>query len=97
MKREYEAPVQKAINDLKGELNGYTWSITEDGLVWSYMNVEFKFVWNPESHILKSVDEHGNTFICLWVEDCDWSDCKTLEEAYYMLTQSTIRKANYLY
>ena len=97
MKKEYRAEVQKAIRDVKGELNGYTWKVTSDGLKWSYLDVKFTFEWNEEHHLLKVKNECNETFVCLWVEDDKYADCKTLTEAYYKITKATIRKANYLY
>lgn len=95
MKNEYKAQVQKAIKDMKDELNGYTWKVTSDGLVWSYLDVKFRFV--ERESILKVKDEHNNSFIIYLVEDSIYADYRTLEEAYYNITKATIRKANHLY
>ena len=95
MKRQYKEQVQKAIADMKGELNGYTWKITSDGLVWSYLDVKFTFV--ETSGMLKVKDDNDNSFIVFLVEDTTYADYRTLEEAYYYITKATIRKANHLY
>ena len=96
MKILYKEQVQKAIADMKDELNGYTWTVTSDGLVWSYLDTKFTFVEAGGMLKVKSSD-HNNSFIVYLVEDTIYADYRTLEEAYYNITKATIRKANYLY
>lgn len=96
MKRAYKEQVQKAIADMKDELNGYTWKVTSDGLVWSYLDVKFKFVEGDGMLKVKS-SNHNNSFIVYLVEDTVYADYITMEEAYYNITKATIRKANNLY
>ena len=97
MDEYHKSAVQLALKEMKNEMNGYTWKVTKDGLIWSYLDFEFTFEWNAESHMLKVKDENDETFVCYWVEDDKYADCKTLDEAYYEITKATIRKANYLY
>ena len=42
MKREYRNAVKRGIE--KSDTNGYKWSITPNGLKWSYLDVEFTFI-----------------------------------------------------
>lgn len=100
MKKQLREPAQKAIREMKdnNELNGYTWTVTSDGLKWSYLDVEFAIVWDEESKMLRAIDKHSQyKIVTLWVEDDKYADCRTLEEAYYRITQATIRKANNIY
>lgn len=93
MKREFRSAISQAIKD--SELNGYKWTITKNGLKWSYMDEEFTFD-TPEENIL-TVKNRYSTFATIWYEDCKYADCKTLTEAYYLATKATIREANYAY
>ena len=98
MERTHKEAVKLALKEMKNEMNGYIWKVTEDGLVWSYLDVKFTFEWNEDNlHLLKVKDEHNETFLYYWVEDDKYADYKSLDEAYYEITKATIRKANYLY
>ena len=95
MKREYRNAITKAIKE--SNLNGYKWEIIENGngLKWSY-GVEFKFaVYEKEGCI--SVKNNYYTVGCVTFGDGKYDNCKTLEEAYYLVTKQAIRTANNLY
>lgn len=98
MKREYRNAITKAIKD--SELNGYKWTITENGLRWSYFSEndgEFTFDANTEAEMLIV---HGPycDMAAIWYEPGEkYADCETLADAYYQATKTTIRKANYIY
>ncbi|MGM9643047.1 MAG: hypothetical protein ACI3XI_07540 [Eubacteriales bacterium] len=95
MKREYRAAIKAGIE--KSNLNGYKWSITPNGLKWSYCNVEFTFSDGEESGMLIVKDNFGDDFVTIWYGDDKYADCKTLVKAYELATMQTIKKANYLY
>lgn len=98
MKKEYRNAIQKAIKD--SDLNGYKWTITENGLRWSYLTGEnevFTFDTTTEENFL-TVRGPFCEMAGIWYEENErWADCKTLTEAYYLATKATIRKANYIY
>ena len=94
MKREIRNAIAQAIKD--SELNGYKWTINENGLGWSYCDTEFAFD-TSEEHIL-TVRGSFCTMACIWYEQGDkYADCETLTEAYYLATKAAIAKANYIY
>ena len=97
MKREIRNAITKAIKD--SDLNGYKWTITENGLRWSYLseNELFTFDTTTENDFLIV---HGPycDMASIWYEQGEkYADCETLTEAYYLATKATIRKANYIY
>ena len=97
MKKDYKNAIVKAIKE--SELNGYKWTITENGLRWSYLseNEQFTFDTTAEDNILIV---HGPycDMATIWYEQGEkYADCETLTEAYYLATKATIRKANYIY
>lgn len=95
MKREYRNAIKKGIE--KSELNGYTWSIKSTGLKWSYFDTEFVFIVEGDGEFLSVRDHLDQPFISIWYGDDEYTDCKTLEEAYELATIRTIKRANYLY
>lgn len=102
MKKQLREQAQKAIREMKdnNELNGYTWTVTTDGLKWSYLDTEFVIIWNEESKMLKAYDKNNLqlSLAIIWVEaEEEFADCDTLEEAYYKITKMLIKTANHLY
>lgn len=98
MKNEFRSAVKKAISE--SNLNGYKWTITADGLRWSYLSEDelFTFDTETEENILLVHGPHGGEMAIVWYEAGEkYADCETLAEAYYLATKATIRKANYLY
>lgn len=94
MKREIRNAIAKAIKE--SDLNGYKWTITENGLKWSYCDEEFTFN-TPEENIL-TVESKYTTMAIIWYEKGEkYANCETLTEAYYHATKATIAKANYIY
>ena len=93
MKKEYRAAVQRAIKE--SDLNGYTWTVTPDGLEWSYGET-FRF---SEGKEMLSVyaDSYGGFMLGMLVGPNSWDDAKTLEEAYYKAAREVIYQANNLY
>ena len=94
MTRENRNAITKAIKE--SDLNGYKWTITENGLRWSYLDTEFTFD-TTEEHIL-TVKGGYCRMACIWYEQGEkYADCETLADAYYLATKATIKKANYIY
>jgi len=95
MKREFRNAVKeviKAFNDQE-----YKWTVTSDGLRWSYLDTKFTFVEEDNKEFLSVHDNLDRAFITIMYGDDKYADCKTLEEAYKVATVCTIRKAKYLY
>ena len=93
MKREIRNAISKAIKE--SNLNGYKWTITaEGGLHWSY-GVDFEFEGHEDGWLVVK-NEHG-TFAGVTFGENRWDDCKTIEEAYYLVTKQAIKSANYTY
>jgi hypothetical protein len=99
MKKEYRSAIRQGITESK--LNGYKWTITPNGLKWSYCDVEFTFK-------LTEVDEEGKfltvrekgcneMFVGIIIDGSRFADANTIEEAYRKATKATIAKANHLY
>lgn len=98
MKREHRNAIAKAIKE--SDLKGYKWTITENGLRWSYLteNELFTFDTETEENILLVHGPHGGHMAIIWYEQGErFADCETLTEAYYLATKATIKKANYIY
>ena len=98
MKKEIRNAIIKAIKE--SELNGYKWTITPNGLKWSYCDIAFTFEEHMETTgetTLFVYDEYDNANVFVWYGEDKYSDCKTLPEAYYIATKSVIRKANNIY
>jgi hypothetical protein len=97
MKKEIRNAITKAIKE--SELNGYKWTITENGLRWSYLSENEMFVFDTTTEE-NFLTVHGPAFDMagIWYEQGEkYADCETLAEAYYLATKATIKKANYLY
>ena len=95
MKKEIRQAIKKAIEE--SDLNGYTWKIKENSLIWSYLDIEFTYDDWPEKEMLFLRDKYSNVSVWVWYSDDYHADCKTLEEAYYLVTKMCIARANYLY
>lgn len=95
MKREYRNAVKRGIE--KSDTNGYKWSITPNGLKWSYLDVEFTFIEEDDGEFLSVRDGFDEPFVSIWYGDDKYADCNTLEEAYELATLKTIRRANCRY
>ena len=95
MKKALGQAIREGIND--SELHGYKWSITKDGLSWSY-GEEFTFALDEENNLLTvRAKQSGLHMVSLLVGSEWYHDCGTLEDAYRIATEYTIRKANELY
>lgn len=99
MKKEIRNAIQAGIKESK--LNGYKWTITENGLKWSY-GEEFTFsieeyVDDDDYCLIVKAVQTGMEMACLLVGSSRWADCRTAEEAYQMATRQTIRRANNWY
>lgn len=97
MKREIRNAIQKAIKE--SELNGYKWTITENGLHWSYLseNEQFTFDNKTEENILIVRGPYCMMAIIWYEKGEKLANCETLTEAYYLATKATIQKANNIY
>ena len=96
MKREYIKAIREGIKT--SDLNGYKWTVTKDGLKWSYCDTEFTFVLNEAGNFLKVRDLSMNESIAMVsIGDDEWDDAATVEDAYRIATKATIQKANYIY
>ena len=97
MKREYRNAISKAIKD--SDLNGYKWTITENGLRWSYLseNEQFTFDTETEENVLIVVGPYCMMAIIWYEQGEKLADCETLTDAYYLATKAAIAKANYIY
>lgn len=96
MKREIRNAIAKAIKD--SELNGYKWTITENGLRWSYLSENEQFTFDTDIENYLTVSGPYCCMASVWYEPGEkYADCETLTEAYYLATKMTIAKANYIY
>ena len=95
MKKEFRNAIKKAISE--SDLHGYKWAITDNGLRWSYCDVEFTFYYDQEKDFFQVFDDNDAPFIGLLIGEHSYDDAKDLAEAYYKATLNTIYKANYLY
>lgn len=95
MKKEYRNAIAKAIQE--SDLNGYKWTITADGVAWSYMDGE-AFVFTVREEGIIYVQWKGFRLATVYFDPTDeYADCKTLEEAYYLVTKQLIRNANHTF
>ena len=98
MKKEFRNAIREGIN--ASELNGHKWTITTNGLKWSY-GEEFTFIENriDEDEIFLTVkaNAYGATMVSLIVGSSRFCDCHTMEDAYRIATKATIRNANNTY
>jgi len=99
MKKEIRQAIQQGIKEV--EKNGYKWTITADGLKWSYCDVEFTFKLTEvdEEDKFLVVKEKGSDemWVGIIINDSRWADANTVEDAYRKATKATINKANRLY
>lgn len=99
MKKEIRQAIQQGIKE--SEKNGYKWTITADGLKWSYCDEEFTFKLTEVDDEDKFLTVHQKGCSEMWVgiiiSDTRWADANTIEEAYRKATKATIAKANHLY
>lgn len=99
MKKEIKNAMMNGIKE--SDLNGYKWSVTSNGLKWSY-GEEFNFT-------LSEKDDDGDQILTvkavqskmkitnIWIGDSFYCDCSSIEEAYKLATRRTIRNANLIY
>lgn len=99
MKKEYRNAIRQGINE--SELNGYKWTITTDGLKWSYCDEEFTFKYNDlgDGNAILTTHQKGCTemWTAILIGSNRWDDTDSIEEAYRIATRRTIAKANHLY
>lgn len=99
MKREIRTAIQQGIKE--SELNGYKWTITTNGLKWSYCDVEFTFklteIDDEEKYLTVHVKGCNEMFVGIIIDNSRWADANTIEDAYRKATRATIRKANNTY
>lgn len=94
MKKEIRSAIARAIKD--SDLKGYKWTIIENGIQWSY-GVTFTFEIQEEDFLVVTSDG-GFTMADVFFHESDkYADAKTIEEAYYLATKLTIRKAHRIY
>lgn len=100
MKKELKQAMRAGINN--SNLNGYKWTVTPNGLSWDY-GEEFIFtheVVDEEDGVILITAEavqSGTKMSTILVGDAFYCDTESLEEAYRMATERTIRNANYWY
>lgn len=98
MKREIRNAISAGIKE--AELNGYKWTITPNGLKWSY-GEEFTFSTYPiedgESCLTVKAVQSGITMITMIIGNAFYADTSDLVDAYRIATEATIRKANRIY
>lgn len=99
MKKEIRQAIQQGIKE--AEKNGYKWTITTNGLKWSYCDVEFTFTLtevDEEEKFLCVKEKNDNSmFVGIIIGNDRWADANTIEDAYRKATRATIAKANYMY
>jgi hypothetical protein len=99
MKQEIKAAIQQGIKE--AEKNGYKWTITENGLKWSY-GEEFTFrkeeyADDDEWCLIVEAVQYGREMAIILVGNSRWADATSEEEAYRLATKAAIRRANSLY
>lgn len=98
MKAEIKNAIREGINN--SELNGYKWTITENGLKWSY-GEEFTFktarIDDNETCLSVKAVQSGYTMVTLIVGTAFYCDCSDIVDAYRNATEATIRYANRMY
>lgn len=99
MKKEIRQAINQGIKE--SDLCGYKWTITANGLKWSYCDVEFTFKLTEvdEENSFLVVNEKGNSkmWAGIIIGNDRYSDANTIEDAYRKATKATINKANRLY
>lgn len=98
MTNEIRNAIKKGIND--SELNGYKWTITKDGLKWSY-GEQFTFyhkqIDDEDGHLFVLAKRSEMSMASILIGESFYHDCQTIEEAYYLATKRTIWNANHTY
>jgi hypothetical protein len=100
MKKEIRQAIMEGIKE--AELNGYKWTITKDGLKWSY-GEEFTFSTYTldddakETVLTVKAVQSEMTMVTMIIGTAFWCDCSDLVDAYRIATEYTIRKANSIY
>ncbi len=98
MKNEIRQAIREGIKE--ADLNGYKWTITPNGLKWSY-GEEFTFRTYPiesdETCLTVKAVQSETTMVTMIIGTNFYCDCSDLLDAYRIATEYTIRKANSLY
>lgn len=97
MKNEIRNAIREGIKE--SELNGYKWTITADGLEWSY-GESFEFI--EEEHddiiLLFVIAKSSDMKMARLLIGKDWfCDCSDIVDAYRIATKATINNANRTY
>lgn len=98
MKKEIRQAIMQGIKE--ADLKGYKWSITQNGLKWSY-GEEFTFSTLHASDdtlvlTVKAVQSEM-TMVTLMIGTDFYHDCSDLVDAYRIATIATIENANRIY
>lgn len=99
MKKELRRAMQEGIRE--SELNGYKWTVTPTGLKWSYCDEEFTFTMEENGYecqvLAVRAVQSGMHMVSLMIGKEWYCDASSVEDAYRIATEATIRKANHLY
>lgn len=98
MKRELRSAIREGIND--SNLNGYKWAITPEGLSWSYGEKFFFDLYETEDCgqvLTVRAEQSGITMVTLLIGKAFYHDCSSVEDAFRIAAEATIRRANELY
>lgn len=98
MRRELRAAIREGINN--SNLNGYKWTITPNGLDWSYGETfifDLSVGDSGEKFLSVKAEQAGITMAALFIGNDFYHDCRSVEEGYRIATEATIRRANNLY
>ena len=98
MTNEIRKAIRNGINN--SELNGYKWTITKEGLDWSYgeqFTFEYKQIDDEEGFLIVKGRRSEMTMASILIGDAFYDDCRTIEEAYTLATKQTIWNANHTY
>ena len=98
MKKEFRQAMMEGIKE--ADLKGYKWTVTKDGLKWSY-GEEFIFsTYTAEDNstvLTVKAFQSEITMITLLIGTAFYHDTSDLVDAYRIATEATIRKANHIY
>lgn len=95
MKMQLRRAIQEGIRG--SDLNGYKWTVTPTGLKWSYCDEEFTFTMEENECLVVRAVQSGMHMVSLLIGKEWYCDTSSVEEAYRIATEVTIKKANYLY
>ena len=95
MKMQLRRAMQEGIKG--SELNGYKWTVTPTGLKWSYCDEEFTFTVEENECLVVRAVQSGMHMVSLLIGTEWWHDVSSVEEAYRVATEATIKKANRMY